>query len=296
MRLLFALLYLCLCMADDSSSSSSYALSATNTSNTTIITLTSIVLENFSNPLHEWDTMNDPVMGGKSESSLKIENGIAKFTGTCAIVPFLKAPGFITMVTGGFFSRQHKESFPDVSTCQALAMTIRTNVEYSGYRVSFGREHLPRGGHAEGYKAPLVDVPLGKFEQVLIPFSKFSSKWDEATGDIEVSCQDDSNYCPSTRWLENMETISFWGEGVEGKIDLEIKDISAVGCTTQSTTSRPSVLAAANVSSTHSSVGGNILLIGIVIAVLGFMAARRQQQHHAYDTITTEAKFTTELT
>ena len=173
-------------------------------------------------------------MGGKSKSALRIDNGVAKFTGTCAIVPFLQAPGFITMVTGGFFSF-HKEVFPDVSTCSGLSFSIKTNVEYTGYRVSFGKQRVPGGGHASGYKAPLIDVPNGDdFGDLMIPFSDFSSKWDEATGDIQVSCADDSQYCPSHAWLADMQTISFWGEGVEGKVDLDIRSISAVGCSEES--------------------------------------------------------------
>jgi Complex I intermediate-associated protein 30 (CIA30) len=251
-----------------------------------------IVLEDFSRPLHTWDTMNDPVMGGQSTSSVVIQkNGVAKFTGECANVPFLKAPGFVTMVTGGYYatSANNKESFPDVSMCQALALTIQTNVPYSGYRISFGKERLPHGGHAEGYKAPLLNLPLGHFEQVVIPFSQFSSKWDEATGDIQVTCQDNPTYCPSSKWLQNMETISFWGEGVGGTIDLEIKNIQAVGCTTTATSSSTS-LAAANVSSTHVSAGGSILLLAVL--ALGFMVARqrrRQAQNPTYEEIATEA-------
>ena len=41
--------------------------------------------------------------GGESYSKLEIDDGVAKFTGKCAIVPSLKAPGFITMETGSQF-------------------------------------------------------------------------------------------------------------------------------------------------------------------------------------------------
>jgi hypothetical protein len=168
-------------------------------------------------------------MGGQSTSSLTIENGVAHFEGDCAIVPFLKAPGFITMETGGF--RMPKEVFPDVSSCQALSLILKSNSDYTGYRVSFGNERLPFGFHAVGYKAPMTDLPSsGDFEDVILPFDMFSSKWDEKTGDIEIECADDAQYCPSPKWLRNMETMSFWGEGVAGTVDLEIQQIRAVGC------------------------------------------------------------------
>ena len=76
--------------------------------------------------------MNDPVMGGESYSDLEIntEDGIAKFTGKCAIVPKLKAPGFITMETGSQFY-QKPAKFADISTCQGFEFEIKTNTEYN---------------------------------------------------------------------------------------------------------------------------------------------------------------------
>ncbi|KAL3942852.1 MAG: hypothetical protein SGBAC_003016 [Bacillariaceae sp.] len=193
-----------------------------------------IVLEDFSNPTNTWTVMNDPVMGGESYSDLEIntEDGTAKFTGKCAIVPKLKAPGFITMETGSQFY-QKPAKFADISTCQGFEFEIKTNTEYNGYRVSFGKAHEKGGRFAYGYKAPLAldDMPpVGEFGTMVVPFSRFSDKWNDATGDITVECSDDPSYCPSEKWLKHMETMSFWGEGVEGMVDLEVKTISAIGC------------------------------------------------------------------
>ena len=221
-------------------------------------------------------------MGGKSKSSLQIENGVAKFTGTCAIVPFLKAPGFITMVTGGFFSWK-KEVFPDVSSCSGLSFSLKTNVDYAGYRVSFGKQRVSGGGHASGYKAALVDVPSGDFGDLVIPFKEFSSKWDEATGDIQVSCAEDSQYCPSQEWLADMQTISFWGEGIEGKVDLDIQSISAVGCTEEAAT------AALTMSLSRGSAAGGYVLLLCCVVLLMNLAQRlisKRQDHAQYDEIT----------
>ena len=41
---------------------------------------------------HKWHVTNDPVMGGQSKSTFAVEDGVGKFSGTCAVVPFLKAP------------------------------------------------------------------------------------------------------------------------------------------------------------------------------------------------------------
>ena len=69
---------------------------------------------------HTWKSMNDPVMGGKSTGSVSVADDVLKFTGTCAIVPKLQAPGFITAVAGGGFFRH--DSFVDVSSCQGLGV------------------------------------------------------------------------------------------------------------------------------------------------------------------------------
>lgn len=228
-------------------------------------------------------------MGGQSKSALVIEDGVAKFTGDCAIVPFLKAPGFITMVTGGFF--MSSETFPDVSSCQGLSFTLKTNVDYQGYRVSFGKVHLPEGHHASGYKAPMTNLPMDDFGDVVIPFDQFSSKWDEATGDIIVECSEDPKYCPSQKWLSNMKTMSFWGEGVEGKVDLEIQQIRAVGCSaavgsssSSSSTSLSSL--AANISPGHVSTSGGLFLFLIVgVVAMGVLMIRQRRPKQSYQEI-----------
>ena len=227
-------------------------------------------------------------MGGKSSSALTIEDGVAKFTGVCAIVPFLDAPGFITMVTGGFFSWK-KEVFPDVNSCQALSLSVKTNVDYKGYRISFGKEHVPGGRHASGYKAgPLLNIPQDDFGEIVIPFEEFSSKWDEATGDITVSCKEDPQYCPSAKWLSNMETISFWGEGVEGEVDLEIQSISAVGCNSDGDSSALDLTASivSNNSSSKTIPFGSILFVVVAIAVAATLATyKRQSSRRKYEEI-----------
>merc|ERR1719361_3313568 len=55
-----------------------------------------VVLESFDAAVHKWSSQNDPVMGGKSTSTFTIADGIGTLNGTCAIVPSLSAPGFIT--------------------------------------------------------------------------------------------------------------------------------------------------------------------------------------------------------
>ena len=101
---------------------------------------------------HQWTAKNDPVMGGQSTSTVSVTGNILNFTGYCAIVPSLKAPGFITAETGGgFFSH---EDFVDVSSCTGLTITAKAASAYKGYRISFGSAKPPGGKFfAQGFKA-----------------------------------------------------------------------------------------------------------------------------------------------
>lgn len=67
-----------------------------------------------------------------------------------------------------------------------------------------------------------------------LPFTSFSDYWDDASGDQIKTCQDDKKYCPTEDTLKNMKTISIWGEGVAGKVHLEIQKIQATGCASSS--------------------------------------------------------------
>merc|ERR1712176_586510 len=80
-----------------------------------------------------------------------------------------------------------------------------------------------------GYKADF-DAPLDEFGEVVVPFDMFSVEWDEATGDHIITCEEDSTVCPDVQTLKNMKTMAIWGEGVGGELNLYVKSISAVGC------------------------------------------------------------------
>ena len=130
---------------------------------------------------HKWEALNDPVMGGQSTSRVAVENDVLNFTGKCAIVPSLQAPGFITAVAGrGMLSF---DKFVDVSSCTGLTVTAKDYAGgYKGYRISFGTAKPPGGKFfAQGFKANLHPT-VGTFGSVSIPFTDFTDFWDDATG------------------------------------------------------------------------------------------------------------------
>lgn len=182
----------------------------------------SILLESFFDPQGEWAVMNDPVMGGESYSSVSIENGIGIFDGEVVNVPFLDAPGFITMRGDG--------DYKDVSSCESLVLRARTSEEYNGYRISFGNRHVPGNRHAYGYKANFNLTVGSEMQDMVIPFDLFTVRWSDLNGDPIVSCAENEDFCPDKKTLQNMKTISLWGEGIAGKVHLEIESISATGC------------------------------------------------------------------
>ena len=82
---------------------------------------------------------------------------------------------------------------------------------------------------AQGYKADFHPT-VGSFGPVSIPFSNFTDFWDDATGKAIHTCAEKQEYCPDTKTLADMKTISIWAEGVEGHIHLEISKIDGYGC------------------------------------------------------------------
>lgn len=185
-----------------------------------------VVLEDFKAPVHKWVEKDDPVMGGQSSGSTTLDNDLLIFNGTVAIVPSLSAPGFITSQT------MDSEEWADVSKCKSLSLTLKSDTDYDGYRVSFGRAHATVCGHffAYGYKAPAFKAPTDDFGEVVIPFTDFSDCWDDATGDIITTCTDNEKFCPDEKTLSNFQTMSFWGEGVQGDVHLEVKSIKGTDC------------------------------------------------------------------
>jgi len=190
-----------------------------------------IILESFDAAEHRWSANNDPVMGGKSTSSFTIKDGIGTMNGTCAIVPSLNAPGFITAVTTDSIK------FPDISNCQGLTLTTRsqsTPANYQGYRISFGTDSafLSCGKFfARGFKADFT-AGEGDFSTVQIPFDKFTKCWDDSTGDAVKTCEDFPKFCPTQDRLKDVQTISLWAEGHEADVRLDVKKIGAYGCST----------------------------------------------------------------
>ena len=144
-----------------------------------------------------WRVTDDPVMGGQSKSSFAVQDGVGKFSGTCAIVPFLKAPGFCNVgTTHGLFT---PAKFADASAFihGSLYLTLKSSTPtYTGFKVDFGAKNLtrPSGSLSHGGAAlkANIEIPAGLkadasgFVTIKVPFSSFSVDWSDYTGECDT--------------------------------------------------------------------------------------------------------------
>jgi len=169
---------------------------------------------------HKWHAENDPVMGGKSSSTISTNGSYADYQGTTAIVPSLKAPGFTIAMTRGFpFSK-----FPDVSSMDGLTVSVRNIGNFSGYKLAFcdSRINLYRCQFGT-FKADL-DIPSSsneEFQDVFIPWSKFSDKWSATTGEHTAENP------PTASSLKSISQLQIWTEALEGNFHLQFQYVRA---------------------------------------------------------------------
>lgn len=193
----------------------------------------------------QWDVMNDPVMGGQSKSTFTSEKGYGQFTGLCAIVSFLHAPGFCKIATSHGMLEKPRLADASAFIDGSLYLDVRSSTsDYKGYKVAFLAKNTtrPRPGmhHASpSFKADFM-VPAGNgedFATVKVPFNKFSVDWSEYTGSCDtkdptgeqhICCSSKHpEVCPQAHHLAALEGFEIWAEGVEGKFDIDLKSISA---------------------------------------------------------------------
>jgi len=168
---------------------------------------------------HKWKTENDPVMGGQSDSKFEVKDGYGEYSGTCRIVPSLKAPGFtIALTETPLLAR-----FPDASSANGIVLAVR-NVEanvtqfkfaFCDSRINFYRCQF------QSFKADFKIAPSDTFTEVFLPWSAFSDKWSASTG------QHTAESPPQAESLRSITQLQLWTEGVAGKFRLQLKYVRA---------------------------------------------------------------------
>lgn len=180
----------------------------------------------------KFQVLNDPVMGGRSHADWKQSEGVGVLDGEVVNVPSLKAPGFVTAVADG--------KFADMSAAAAGGLTLlarSTTPSYTGFRVSLysgvgsGEYSCAGGGgipFSRGcFKGKFAVPPSTDFIPVTIPFANFTDLWSSATGEPTSTCAKDTSACLTAAKLSSVKRVEVWAEGVDGKIHLEVKAISA---------------------------------------------------------------------
>ena len=152
------------------------------------------------------------------------------FTGTCAIVPSLKAPGFITAVAGNQFDLGDAASWKDVSGCEGAH-----DHGQLGERVRrLAAELRPRAPHRRKVLRVRLQVALHAVASAAWAPSPSRSRISPTSGTTRPAsrsaCAETPRYCPDAKTLANMKTMSIWAEGVEGDVSILVESIEGYGC------------------------------------------------------------------
>eukprot|EP00747_Dinoflagellata_sp_TGD_P110359 gnl/TRDRNA2_/TRDRNA2_170932_c0_seq3.p1 gnl/TRDRNA2_/TRDRNA2_170932_c0~~gnl/TRDRNA2_/TRDRNA2_170932_c0_seq3.p1 ORF type:complete len:290 (-),score=63.09 gnl/TRDRNA2_/TRDRNA2_170932_c0_seq3:290-1159(-) len=200
--------------------------------------------DNAKGKTYKWHAMNDPVMGGRSHSTFSVEKSEGHFKGTCAIVPFLKAPGFCKISTQQsiFSSGSHFASASRFIDGSLYLEVETTTPDYEGFKVAFGAKNATRPSGAMHHSSPTFKagfkVPGKARTTVEVPFNSFSVDWSDFTGRCDT--KDPNNgfqhhccspehpeVCPTAQHLAEITSLELWAEGVAGDFDLKIFSIGA---------------------------------------------------------------------
>eukprot|EP00746_Dinoflagellata_sp_MGD_P165423 gnl/MRDRNA2_/MRDRNA2_94686_c0_seq1.p1 gnl/MRDRNA2_/MRDRNA2_94686_c0~~gnl/MRDRNA2_/MRDRNA2_94686_c0_seq1.p1 ORF type:complete len:459 (+),score=54.73 gnl/MRDRNA2_/MRDRNA2_94686_c0_seq1:100-1476(+) len=184
---------------------------------------------------HKWRHFDDAmsIYYGRSVGYTNQWKGILTIKGTVEWLENLNVTGWMKGTTaekGGMSSRP----FPDISSCEGLSITCKSNTPYPGFFLNFGNKQVPEeeGGSiwSFGYKSQF-EPPIGKWGTVQIPFTHFTRFFDPYTGQPIKTCKEHPEYCPDKETLQDIGKIAVFTEGALGDVHLEIKEISAYGCT-----------------------------------------------------------------
>merc|ERR1719350_2180920 len=111
--------------------------------------------------------------------------------------------------------------FPDVSVMDGLTLAVRVaggditdfKVAFCDSRINFYRCQF------ESFKADFTVLPTEEFQDVFVPWSRFSDKWDPATG------KHTAERPPALASLRQITQMQIWVEGIAGAFHLQLRDI-----------------------------------------------------------------------
>mmetsp|Transcript_21722 Transcript_21722/g.60463 ORF Transcript_21722/g.60463 Transcript_21722/m.60463 type:complete len:206 (-) Transcript_21722:86-703(-) len=169
-----------------------------------------------------WVFQSDDILPhGFSTGTLTAAMDRSFFNGSVKYQQFIDAMGFVRIIG--------TKSFPDISTCEAIEITVKSLTGYQGYYIAFG-DTVPAAASAIPFEWR-TDIPLqaSGTNGTTIPFAAFSSSWNFGTGRIDVPCLANPAFCPPSSVLRNIKFMEIWAQGVAGQFDTDLFTIKGVG-------------------------------------------------------------------
>jgi len=170
-----------------------------------------------------WVFQSDDILPhGFSTGTLTAAMDRSFFNGSVKYQQFIDAMGFVRIIG--------TKSFPDISTCEAIEITVKSLTGYQGYYIAFG--DVPPTPDMPIPVEWRAAIPISGSDQnaYTIPLSEFSDNHDFITGDAIIPCADDPSVCPPLDVLSNIQFMEVWAQGVDGTFYTDLFTIKAVGC------------------------------------------------------------------
>lgn len=153
-----------------------------------------------------WEAVNDPVMGGVSESGFKVQGNKGVWEGEVKIVPRLQAPGFCR-VNGNIGSHDLSESAGLVFKMSGRgdpSKTLMAQIET---------------GHSD-FKGQFVANLTGvspDISSIFVPFSSFRP----------FGIRPEPGGAPTKAVLKHVMQVGFLADGTKGKFEIELEEVLA---------------------------------------------------------------------
>ena len=164
---------------------------------------------------HKWEAVNDPVMGGQSNSTFTVAGGVGVFDGEVKIVPALKAAGFCNAETAG------KSAFPDASAFDALSFKVRNTGHLTGVQLTVTTKDSGGVLRHGDYQGSFTVPSDGKVHDAVVPWKDFTCNW---RGE-KIKCPDMQGEMAK---IEQVGLSFGQAPNVPGQFHIEIMSVSAV--------------------------------------------------------------------
>lgn len=190
----------------------------------------------FTDSSSPWIVTNDPVMGGVSNSTFTVVDGLGVFAGEVKNVPYLHAPGTCQ-------SEAAKFAPVDCNAFDAIEIRLESNGALKQFQASWSGPFVPKPAGSphyrkNAYKATFNVTGTGALETLVVPMAAFTSSYSTYTGgctDHDAVCCSPQNpeVCPSPKTKSAVTDFGIDAQGTLGKFELRIKSIRAISSSGQ---------------------------------------------------------------